>query len=111
MPEFWALRGDTRMKTDLLLVTLVVVAVTYTVAWFRLYRSLKSGSLSFGRSYPDHFPIETTTAAERARGDSSFVVLKERRFGITPAGFFTLVALGYVALMVGFAMAFFVISH
>jgi len=100
-----------RMKTDLLLVTLVVVAAIYSLAWFGLYRSLKNGSLSFGRALPDPLPTETTTAEERARRESSFVVLKERQFGITPAGFFTLVALGYVALMLGFAIAFFVISR
>jgi len=100
-----------RMKTDLLLPAFVVTAVIYSLAWLWLYRSFKSGSLCFGRSNPDPSPIETTTAEERSRGQSSFVMLTERTFGITPAGFFALVALGYVAIMVGFGIAFFVFSH
>src|SRR5262249_44640185 len=98
-------------KTDFLLAALALIAVIYSLAWFGLYRSLMGGQLPFGRSNPDPAPIETTTAEQRACGESSFAILKERTFGITPPGFFALVGLGYVALALGFGIAFYVFRY
>jgi hypothetical protein len=81
----------------------------YTLLLFVSYRRLtRPAGVRLSQSTP---PIETTTAEERSRGDSSFVIRKERRFGITPKGFFLLAMFGYIALSVGFAIAFIIISR
>jgi hypothetical protein len=95
-----------RIKADLLLAAFVLVAVIYSLAWFGLHRLLRRG-FSFGRSNPEPPPIEVTTPEERARGERSFATLKERTFGIAPAGFFALVAIGYALIAGGIAIAFF----
>ena len=51
-------------------------------------------------------PIETTTAEERARGERSFEIARERRFGITRAGLFTVVAIGCLLLAAVLIFAF-----
>jgi hypothetical protein len=56
-------------------------------------------------------PIETTTAEERARGESSFVIWQERCFGITRNGFLVLATFGYIVFSVGFAVAFIFVSR
>jgi hypothetical protein len=43
-------------------------------------------------------PIETTTPEERARGERSFEIARERQFGITRAGIFAVVAIGCLLL-------------
>ena len=52
----------------------------------------------------DSAPVETTTAGQRARGESSFSIRKERTFGISWLGFFTLVLLGCLAFAVLWAV-------
>lgn len=55
--------------------------------------------------------IETTTAEERSRGESSFTMGKELRFGILKNGFLLTAIFGYVALSVAFAIAYVVVSR
>jgi len=56
-------------------------------------------------------PIETTTAEERARGESSFEVARDRQFGITLAGLFAIVAIGCLLLAAVLVFAFTRLIH
>lgn len=51
-------------------------------------------------------PVETTTAEERARGERSFEIARERQFGITRAGLFAVVAIGCLTLAAVLVFAF-----
>jgi hypothetical protein len=101
------LGGNTRMKVDLLLFTFVALVVIYSLAWLAVYRALTTKKPAFTRV--DATPLDTTTPGQRARGESSFVIDKGRRFGITRPGFFSLVVLGYFALVLALAIAFIVL--
>jgi hypothetical protein len=87
-----------------LLITFVILLVVYSLLWFAAYRFLTTERPMSVRYHST--PIETTTADERARGVSSFEIARGRQFGITRAGFFSLVIIGYFALAVAFAIAF-----
>jgi hypothetical protein len=87
---------------DRLRVICVVLTIGYSVAWFAAYRFMRAE-----RPVPVKYhsmPIETTTPEERARGESSFEMAKGRQFGVTRAGFISLVIIGYVALAVAFGI-------
>jgi hypothetical protein len=84
----------------------VILVIGYSLVWFAAYW-LRKPMGPVPRSHP--MPIETTTAGERARGESSFEVARGRQFSITRAGFVGLVIIGYIALAVAFAMASFVL--
>jgi hypothetical protein len=87
---------------NMLLLTFVILTIGYSVAWFAAYRVMRTE-----RPLPmkDHSaPIETTTPEERARGERSFLMAEGREFGVTSAGFVSLVITGYVVLAVAFAV-------
>ena len=97
------------MTSAQLLIALVSLIAIYTLLLFVSYRPLtRPAGIRLSQS---SMPIKTTTAEERSRGESSFIIRQERRFGITPKGFFLLAAFGYIALSVGFAIAFIIISR
>ena len=84
----------------------VIFFVVYTLAWsaacWFMQRERPEPPMKYHAT-----PIETTTAEERARGESSFEIARgEYQFGITRGGFFTLVAIGYLVLAVIFLIAF-----
>jgi hypothetical protein len=81
----------------------MILAIVYSVVWIGVYWAGKTE-----RPVPMKYhstPIETTTAEERARGEGSFEIARAHQFGITRAGFFGLVTIGYVVLLVAFAIA------
>ena len=95
------------MTTTRLLMIFVPLVATYSLLLFVSYRPLtRIEGLRFSQSSK---PIETTTTEERSRGESSFVIRQERRFGITQQGFFLLAVFGYIALSLGFGFALIVI--
>ena len=97
------------MTTSRLLMTFAWLLAIYTLLLFVSYRPLtRPAGVRLSQSKT---PIETTTAEERSRGDSSFVIRQERRFGIERKGFFLLAIFGYIALSVGFTIAFIVVSQ
>ena len=102
--------GDsTRMTITRLLTIFVPVIVVYSLLLFVTFRPLtRPEGVRFSESKT---PIETTTAEERSRGESSFVIRQERRFVIARSGFFLLAAFGYIALLVGFMIALLRASH
>lgn len=79
----------------------------YNLLLFVSYRHLTHPSGV--RLFHSTKPIETTTAEERSRGESSFDIQRELRFGIERKGFLVLAMLGYIVLSVGFATAFVVL--
>ncbi len=88
---------------DKLRIVFVIVSITYSLAWFAASRFM-NGERSESMRYHSK-PIETTTAEERARGQSSFEIARGRQFGVTRTGFISLVIIGYLALAVAFAVA------
>jgi hypothetical protein len=88
---------------DTLRMIFVMLTVAYSVVWFAAYRFGKAERPVPMRYHPT--PIETTTAEERARGESSFEIARGRQFRVTRAGFAGFVIIGYVALAVAFAIA------
>jgi hypothetical protein len=84
----------------------VTLFVVYTLAWavvcWFMQRARPEAPMKYHAT-----PVETTTAEERARGESSFEIARgAHQFGITRGGFFTLVAIGYLVLAVIFLIAF-----
>lgn len=96
--------GDsTRMTTTRLLTIFVPAIVVYSLLLFVAFRPLtRPEGVRFSKS---RTPIDTTTAEERSRGESSFIIGQEHRFGITRSGFFLFAAFGYIAFLVGFMIA------
>ena len=84
----------------------VILFVVYTLAWsaacWFMRRERPEPPMKYHAT-----PIETTTAEERVRGESSFEIARgELRWGINRGGFLTLVAIGYLVLAVIFLIAF-----
>jgi len=105
----FALGENASMTTTRLLMIFVPIIVLYSLLLFVIFRPLtRPEGVRFSQS---RTPIETTTTEERSRGESSFVIRQELRFGISQTGFFVLSAFGYLALMVGFVIALFRSSH
>ncbi len=97
------------MNTTRLLIVFASLLATYSLLLLLCYRPLtRPEGVRFSRSTT---PVETTTAEERARGESSFTIRKERRFGTTRTGFFATAVFGYMVLSIGFTIAFVVISR
>jgi hypothetical protein len=92
---------------DKLRLIFVILTIGYSLVWFAAYRFMKVDRPVPMGHHPT--PIETTTAEERARGESSFEIARGRQFGVTRAGFVGLVIIGYVALAVAFAIALIVL--
>jgi hypothetical protein len=90
------------MTTTRLLMIFVPLVAVYSVLLLVSYRPLTQRGVRLSYSMT---PVETTTAAERSRGESSFVIRQERRFGITPGGFFLLAILGYIAFAFAFILS------
>jgi hypothetical protein len=97
--------GEYSMNTTRLLIAFVAYSLLLLVGYRPLTRP------EGVRFWQSTTPVETTTAEERSRGESSFTIRKERRFGIAKNGFFLTATLGYIALFIGFAIAFFVASR
>ena len=92
------------MNTTRLLITFASLLVTYSLLLLVCYRPLtRPEGVRLSQSTT---PVESTTAEERSRGESSFIIRHERRFGTTRKSFFLLAMFGYLALSVGFAIAF-----
>jgi hypothetical protein len=88
--------------------TFASLFVIYSLILFVGYRTLaRPTGVRLSQSTT---PVETTTAEERSRGESSFTIRQEHRVGITRRSFFLLATVGYIALAVGFAIAFFIRS-
>jgi len=101
--------GEYSMNTIRLLIAFVSLLATYSLLLLVSYRPLtRPEGVRLSQSAA---PIETTTAEERSRGESSFTIRQERRFGITRKGFFLFALFGYIALSVGFAIALAVASR
>ena len=83
----------------------VIVFIVYTVAWSAALWFMKRERPAPPTKYHST-PIDITTPEERARGESAFEIAREHTFGITPAGFYTLVAIGYLVLAVICFVAF-----
>ncbi len=92
---------------DKLRLIFIVLTIGYSLVWLAACRFMKSERPVPMRYNPT--PIETTTAEQRARGESSFEIARGRQFGITRAGFVCLVLVGYVALAVAFGIAWIVL--
>jgi hypothetical protein len=91
------------MTTTRLLITFALLLGAYSLLLLVCYRPMtRPAGVRLSQSAR---PVETTTAEERSRGESSFTLREERRFGTTRKGFFLLALFGYVALSVGFAIA------
>lgn len=98
-----------RMTTTRLLITFASLLGTYSLLLLVCYRSLtRPAGVRLSQSTT---PIETTTAEERSRGESSFIIRQEHRFGVARRGFFLLAALGYIVLFVGFLIALLRSNH
>jgi hypothetical protein len=80
----------------------IVIIIGYSLLWFATYRFMKGERPVPMRSHAK--PIETTTAEEGARGESSFETARGHQFGVTRAGFFILVILGYITIAVAFVL-------
>lgn len=80
----------------------IILTIGYSLVWFAASRFMKTERPAPMRYHPT--PIETTTAEERARGESSFEIARGHQFGLTRTGFVGLVIIGYVALGVAFAI-------
>ena len=81
----------------------IILTIGYSLVWFVAYRFRKTQ-----RQVPMRYhskPIENTTAEQRARGESSFEIARGRQVGLTRAGFFSLVIIGYIVLAVAFGIA------
>ena len=103
MAELGSLGDYTRMATTRLMMIFVPLVVVYSVLLLVSFGPLtRTDGVRLSHSTT---PVETTTPEEQARGESSFTIRRERRFGITRTGFFLLAALGYIALFVGFMIA------
>ena len=88
---------------DTLRLIFIILAIVYSVVWIGVYCTGKRE-----RPVPMKYhstPIETTTTEERARGERSFEMARGHQFGIMWAAFFGLVTIGYIALLVAFAIA------
>ena len=70
----------------------------YSLVWLAAYRFRKVDRPVPTRYHPT--PIETTTAEERARGESSHEIARGHQFGVTRTAFIGLVIVGYVALAI-----------
>jgi hypothetical protein len=90
---------------DRLGATFIILFVVYSLAWLAEYRFMRRERSGPPTKYHST-PIEITTAEERARGESSFEIVREYQFGITRGGFFTLVGIGYLVQAVMFPIAF-----
>ena len=92
------------MTMTRLLITFALLLATYSLLLLVGYRPLtRPEGVRLSQSST---PVETTTAEERARGESSFIIREERRFGIERKSFFLLALFGYIGLCIGFAIAF-----
>ena len=97
------LLGEYGMTTTRLLIAFALLIGTYSLLLLVCYRPMtRPEGVRFSQSAR---PMETTTAVERSRGEMSFTIRQERRFGTTRKGFFLLALFGYAALSVGFAIA------
>jgi hypothetical protein len=97
------------MNTTRLLITFVALLATYSLLLLVCYRPLtRPEGVRLSQSTT---PAETTTAEERSRGESSFIVRQERWLGTTRKSFFLLAAFGYITLSLGFAVAFVIVSR
>jgi hypothetical protein len=83
----------------------VITFVVYTLAWSAASWFMTRERPAAPKKYHSA-PIDITTPEERARGESTFEIARERTFGITRTGFFILVALGYFVLAVILLIAF-----
>ena len=101
--------GEYSMSTTRLFITFASLLVTYSLLLLVCYRPLtRPEGVRLSQSTT---PVETTTAEELSRGESSFTIRQECRFGTTRKSYFLLAMLGYIALSVGFAIAFVVASR
>jgi hypothetical protein len=112
MPTLRSALGDEQpidqSMTTRPLITFALLFAAYSLLLLVCYRPLtRSEGVRWSQS---RATVETTTAAERSRGERSFCIRRERRFGITRTGFFMFALLGYIALLVGFAIAFVIAS-
>jgi hypothetical protein len=97
------------MSATRLLITFALVLLAYSLILVVCYRPLtRPGGVRYWQSRK---PVETTTAEEQARGQSSFIIRRERGFGTDRQSFFVLAMFGYVVLLIGFAIAFIVLSR
>ncbi len=97
------------MSVTGLLITFASVLVVYSLVLAVCYRPLtRSGGVRYWQSRK---PVETTTTEEQARGQSSFIIRREQRFGTDRQSFLLLAVFGYVALFVGFGIAFILLSR
>ena len=99
---------------DTLRLIFTIVTIVYSVVWIGAYRAGKRVTAgNTERPVPMKYhssPIETTTPEQQARGESSFEIARgPTQFGITRAGYFSLVIIGYIALAVAFAIAWIVL--
>src|SRR4051794_37714180 len=88
---------------DTLRLVFIILTKLYSVAWIGVYRVGKTERPVPMKSHST--PIETTTAEQRARGESSFEIARGHQIGMTRATYFCLVIMGYIALAVVFAIA------
>src|ERR1051326_8227015 len=97
-------RLERKVMTGSMILFATVLAM-YSLLLFLGYRPLTRPEGV--RLFQSTMSFETTTAQQRSRGQSSFVLRQERCFGITRRGFLLLAIFGYL----GFAVAFVILSR
>src|SRR3954465_3480147 len=97
------------MNATRLLITFALLFATYSLLVFVSYRPFtRPEGVRLSQSTT---PIAPTTEEDWPRGDRSLIVRPQHRFGTTRKSFLMHAAFGYIALSVGFAIAFVVASR
>jgi hypothetical protein len=79
--------------------TFIVYTLAWSAGWWFMTRERPAPRPKYHAN-----PIEITTPEERARGERTFEMARERTWGVTRGGFYTLITVGYFVLTVIFVI-------